>query len=115
PEDLSHYGTEQGALNHDLEIIVGPHDKGPVQFPERGPSLGGVVPLLKYIDGTSKEQGLLIKWGDDLTEAAKAACLAANHVIPPFKWKAKATEKRTAEVTEQENVGIPGASTNEKR
>lgn len=64
PDAVDLYGSEQGALNHDLEILFGRRDQGPVQLLERGAGLEAVVGFLKkYINGKSKEQDLLIKNG----------------------------------------------------
>ncbi|KAG1832896.1 hypothetical protein DFJ58DRAFT_847921 [Suillus subalutaceus] len=68
-----------GALNRKLEVHMGQHDKGPISFKECGPSLNFSVTnvLGGYLDQYHKspETVLLVKWVDNLTIAAAAACV----------------------------------------
>lgn len=70
--DIEHYGTPQGALNHQFGLIFGSRlDNRPVQFRGRGPSLLAVIDVLdRYISGETEENILLWKWVDDLTHGA---------------------------------------------
>ncbi|KAG9120983.1 hypothetical protein FRC07_003254, partial [Ceratobasidium sp. 392] len=75
PDDVEHYSSRQGALNHQLELIFGSRSGGrSIVFRGRGPSLEAVVYIFyKYITGEDGENKLLWKWVGDLTEAAKEA------------------------------------------
>ncbi|KDQ16586.1 hypothetical protein BOTBODRAFT_107033 [Botryobasidium botryosum FD-172 SS1] len=76
-------GTNAGALNHLLEVTFGRRDQGFIIFKERGPGLEGVVDTLrKYITGVDGENGLLLKWIDDLIGAAKEAYQQAGIDVP---------------------------------
>ena len=70
--DIEFYGSQQGALNHRLELIFGSRSTGsPIQFKGRGRPLEAIVYILKkYIDGNGGENVLLWKWVEDLTHAA---------------------------------------------
>lgn len=83
PEWVELTGTDAGALNHLLEVTFGRRDQGFIKFKEHGPGLEGVVHALrKYITGTEGENGLLLKWIDDLISAAKEAYQQAGMDAP---------------------------------
>ncbi|TFY78892.1 hypothetical protein EWM64_g5117, partial [Hericium alpestre] len=67
-------GSEMGALNHELEVILGrDRDTGLIVFREQGPSLTAVVDVIeRYMTGSDGENILLIKWINDLLAAARA-------------------------------------------
>lgn len=106
PEDVEKFGAPQSALNNDLELAFGRRDKGPVKLLEQGAGLAGVATTLrKYIDGTSKEETLLLLWATDLIAATEEACKESGFVVPPVpKRKKVATEKREAAETAAQEV-----------
>lgn len=57
PHDIEYYGTPQGALDHQLELVFGSrYDNWPVQFRGQGPSLLAVVDVLNHcISGETGE------------------------------------------------------------
>ncbi|KAG8974060.1 hypothetical protein FRB94_004931 [Tulasnella sp. JGI-2019a] len=68
-------GSNQGALNHKLEIAFSTCENGPVKFEERGRGLEAVVEVLRnWLTGTDGQNLILKKWVDDLTEAGRGAC-----------------------------------------
>ncbi|KAG1836631.1 hypothetical protein DFJ58DRAFT_817985, partial [Suillus subalutaceus] len=70
-----------GALNRELECVMGQRHNGPILFKERGPGLEAVVDVLEshlIEHHNSPETILLVKWVDDLTTAAKAAFASAQ-------------------------------------
>ena len=77
-------GTEAGALNHDLEVLLGTHANGPIVFRERGPALTAVVDVLgQYICG-DEHQGenlLLHQWVADLLVSACKAFEGAGQEV----------------------------------
>ncbi|KAG8681810.1 hypothetical protein FRC11_000653, partial [Ceratobasidium sp. 423] len=72
PDDVEFYESQQGALNHRLELIFGSRSTGnAIQFKARGRSLEAIVYILrKYINGDDGENTLLWKWVEDLTSSA---------------------------------------------
>jgi hypothetical protein len=75
-------GTQQGAVNHDLEVIFGDCAHGHIQFKSRRESLEAVVSVLvTFINSQSAEEGLLLKWVEDLIAAAKQACKDAGETV----------------------------------
>ncbi|KIO25436.1 hypothetical protein M407DRAFT_25235 [Tulasnella calospora MUT 4182] len=100
PELVSDTGSSQGALNVELERTFGSRSKGTIKFGARGPSLEGVVTVLRHwITGLDGENILLTKWVDDLTDAAKELCDKHGVEVPR---QSKATEKRA--IQEAENA-----------
>ncbi|KAF8601985.1 hypothetical protein BDV93DRAFT_474979, partial [Ceratobasidium sp. AG-I] len=75
PHDIELYGSAQGALNHNLQLVFGSRfDNRPIEFRGRGSSLLSVVDVLnRYITGEAGENVLLWKWVEDLTSGAVAA------------------------------------------
>ena len=74
-----------GALNRELECVIGQRHNGPISFKERGPGLEAIVDifeshLIEHHD--SPETILLVKWVDDLMTAAKAAFTSAGITVP---------------------------------
>lgn len=75
-------GSEQGALNHALEVafknraVVGDHRI--IQFCERGPSLEGVVDVLRRYRIPGED--ILPKWVRDLIASASAVYSTAKIV-----------------------------------
>ncbi|KAG1889148.1 hypothetical protein F4604DRAFT_1546063, partial [Suillus subluteus] len=58
-----------GALNRELECVMGQRHNGPISFKERGPGLEAVVDVLEshlIEHHNSPETILLVKWVDDL-------------------------------------------------
>jgi len=85
-EKIEDYGPI-GALNRELEVRMGQHNKGPISFKECGPSLNAVTNVLGgYLDQyhESPETVLLVKWVDDLTIAAAAALKSAGIPVSSF-------------------------------
>jgi hypothetical protein len=72
PHEVEQYGSTQGALIHQLELIFGSRSTGrAVEFRGRGPSLEAIVYVLhKYIDGEDGDNQTLWKWVADLDSAA---------------------------------------------
>ena len=87
PLDIENYGSAQGALNHQLELVFGSRSSGRlIEFRGRGPSLEAIVyTFYKYIDGEDGENVLLWKWVQDLTHAAIEA---SKNVSDVFKLEA---------------------------
>ncbi|CEL56164.1 hypothetical protein RSOLAG1IB_11852 [Rhizoctonia solani AG-1 IB] len=75
PDEVEFYGSQQGALNHRLELIFGSRSTGnAIQFRGRGRSLEAIVYVLrKYINGDDRENIILWKWVEDLTSSAAQA------------------------------------------
>ncbi len=70
--EIEDYGAPQSVINKHLEPIFGGCKHGLIKFRGQEPSLEAVVPILqKYITGKEGENIILIKWVDNLTEAAK--------------------------------------------
>jgi hypothetical protein len=71
-DDIEDYGDE-GALNHALEITFAPQGRhnGPIVLKEQGPGLSAVVPILKEYLRRYPASAILLKWVDDLIEAAR--------------------------------------------
>jgi hypothetical protein len=70
--DIEFYGSQQGALNHRLELVFGSRGiDSMIKFKGRGRSLEALVYIfMKYIDGEDGENLLLWKWVADLTRTA---------------------------------------------
>ncbi|KAG1891160.1 hypothetical protein F4604DRAFT_1989120 [Suillus subluteus] len=88
-----------GALNRELECVMGQRHNGPISFKERGPGLEAVVDVLEshlIEHHNSPETILLVKWVDDLTTAAKAAFASAGIMLPTCAAAAKPAAKVTA-------------------
>lgn len=77
-EDMEDLGVE-GAVNRQLEVRLGHRQDGPIIFRERGPGLTEVVTVLESHLTWLSGSAILLKWLDDLIEAAvqayqKAGC-----------------------------------------
>lgn len=76
-DDVDLYGTKVAALNRTLEVTFCPQGRtegNPIRFEEQGPGLVDLTfTLEKYLTLYPSESALLMKWVDDLTEAAEAA------------------------------------------
>ncbi|KAJ7049280.1 ribonuclease H-like domain-containing protein, partial [Mycena amicta] len=82
-EELDDFGSPHGVVNRALERAFGPRNNGLVQFTSRGPLLEAVVQLLRrYITGKEGQNVILMKWVDDLTEAAEAAITETGGTLP---------------------------------
>ncbi|EUC62852.1 hypothetical protein RSOL_459100, partial [Rhizoctonia solani AG-3 Rhs1AP] len=97
--DIGFYGSQQGALNHQLELIFGSRSVDRViNFKGRGRSLEAIVYIfMKYIDGEDGENVLLWKWVADLTHAAVQAStsqIESSHKQLPIEKPAKLTGRR---------------------
>jgi len=69
---------EEGAVNRQLEILLGSRVKGPIRLIERGPSICAVVDVLdKYLARHPKSL-ILQKWVSDLTVSATLAYESAQ-------------------------------------
>ena len=83
-EDVELYGTEAAALNRTLEVTFCPGGRKPnepIPLKERGQGLVAVVfALEKQLTRHPEESALLLKWVDDLSEAAKSA--GGNQAAP---------------------------------
>lgn len=78
PELLDMYGAECSVLNANLEIVFGLRARAPLVFQERGPGIESLVNLFeKYLLGEYLEQPVIVKWVEDLTEAAERMAKAA--------------------------------------
>lgn len=71
-DDKGLYG-EEGALNHDLEVIFCPQScqNGPIELTERGLGLRAVVGVLREFLKRFPASAILQKWVADLISAAK--------------------------------------------
>ncbi|KAJ7192260.1 hypothetical protein GGX14DRAFT_578278 [Mycena pura] len=118
--EVDDYGSTICALNRRLEISFGSRAMGPLELKFRGEYLIAVVTILRrVITGTEGENIIMIKWVDDLTNAAKAAIEKSGGALPrPTKSTArqqllsvdKANEERrekAKKLTEQGDVGLP--------
>ncbi|KAG1861226.1 hypothetical protein F4604DRAFT_1587950, partial [Suillus subluteus] len=73
-----------GALNRELECVMGQRHNGPILFKERGPGLEAAVDVLEshlIEHHNSPETILLVKWVDGLTTAAKAAFASTGIMV----------------------------------
>lgn len=83
-EDINTYG-EEGAVNHDLEVIFCPQSRqhGPIHLQERGEGLLAVSDVLRKYTAKFPDSVILQKWIFDLAEAAKREG-AVSHIIYMF-------------------------------
>ena len=86
-DDVELYGTQVAALNRStLEVTFCPGGRvpgRPIALKEQGNGLVSIVLTLeKYLTYYPEESALLLKWVDDLTEAAQAAgaCEQENQI-----------------------------------
>ena len=85
-DDVELYGTRVAALNRTLEVTFCPGGRvpgRPIALKEQGNGLVSIVLTLeKYLTYYPEESALLLKWVDDLTEAAQAAgaCEQENQI-----------------------------------
>ncbi|KAF8438554.1 hypothetical protein L210DRAFT_2273083 [Boletus edulis BED1] len=80
-EDMKDLGVE-GAVNRQLEVRLGHRRDGPVVFRERGPGLTEVVTVLESYLTQLLGSVILLKWLDDLIEAAIQAYQKARCPLP---------------------------------
>jgi hypothetical protein len=60
---------EEGAVNRQLEVLLGSRAKGPIQFVERGPGVIALADVFEKYLAKYPSSLILAKWVTDLTSA----------------------------------------------
>lgn len=81
---------EEGAVNRQLEILLGSRAKGPIRLKERGPSICAVTDVLDKYIARHPTSVILQKWVSDLTDSAVLAYESAhvyvsNHALQALR------------------------------
>jgi hypothetical protein len=80
--DMADMLCPHSVLNRALEISFGDRTRGPVAFKSQGLGLDAVVGVLRMnITGTDGQNGILIKWVDDLHNAALVAIEGSGNQV----------------------------------
>jgi hypothetical protein len=79
PEMLEDYGAECSVLNAHLEHVFGLRAVTLLTFTERGPGIESLADLFAhYLGGDFQEKSVILKWLEDLTEAAEKMSASSN-------------------------------------
>ncbi|QRV97083.1 hypothetical protein RhiJN_25102 [Ceratobasidium sp. AG-Ba] len=84
PEKVEDCGTKCGALNADLENIFGPRVHSRVNVVERGPGIESIIDIFThYLTGNYDEKPIIVKWVDDLVDAAEHLSSMTKRISKP--------------------------------
>ena len=78
PDWVEAIGSVPGAVNRELEVRLGTHANGPIEFVERGPQVEGLVEILDHYSKQFPDDILLATWIDDALAGAMHTYSKAN-------------------------------------
>jgi hypothetical protein len=78
PDWVENIGSVQGAVNRELEVRLGTHANGPIEFVERGPQVEALVGVLDRYSTQFPDDILLATWIDDALAGAIHTYSKAN-------------------------------------
>ncbi|OJT07823.1 hypothetical protein TRAPUB_1283 [Trametes pubescens] len=132
PDVVDLIGSEDGAVNHALEVAFGfgARSKGLLPIEERGPPICGLVDALELyqrVCAHPDSDALLDKWITDIREGAEHAYNSANEAFPPTRYvpsrddtdttleTTKAAQPRKGKGVERTNGSTSSEHTKKKR